>query len=142
MFWGAKTPQNSVKFFGGLRHMYRKYILEKNWSKTTIPALSSGQTENDTPIWGRRHQLDDQNRNPNMNNRDHLVGRPTSGAPQCSRRQTVGPNQHRHRRLFIAPAKVGSSQLGPGDRHRHLHAFCHCDFNWTWICHLTTDRNC
>ena len=43
----------------------------------TIPALSSGQTENDTPIWGRRHQLDDQNRNPNMNNRDHLVGRPT-----------------------------------------------------------------
>ena len=58
--------------------MYRKYILEKNWSKTTIPALSSGQTENDTPIWGRRHQLDDHNRNPNMNNRDHLVGRPTS----------------------------------------------------------------
>ena len=58
--------------------MYRKYILEKNWSKTTIPALGSGQTENDTPIWGRRHQLDDQNRNPNMNNRDHLVGRPTS----------------------------------------------------------------
>ena len=58
MFWGAKTPQNSVKFFGGLCHMYRKYILEKNWSKTTIPALSSGQTENDTPIWGRRHQLE------------------------------------------------------------------------------------
>ena len=58
--------------------MYRKYILEKNWSKTTIPALGSGQTENDTPIWGRRHQLDDQNRNPNMNNRDHLVGRPTT----------------------------------------------------------------
>ena len=60
--------------------MYRKYILEKNWSKTTIPALSSGQTENDTPIWGRRHQLDDQNRNPNINNRDHLVGRPTSAS--------------------------------------------------------------
>ena len=58
--------------------MYRKYILEKNWSKTTIPALGSGQTENDTPILGCRHQLDDQNRNPNMNNRDHLVGRPTS----------------------------------------------------------------
>ena len=59
--------------------MYRKYILEKNWSKTTIPALGSGQTENDTPIWGRSYQLDDQNRNPNMNNRDHLVGRPTRG---------------------------------------------------------------
>ena len=42
-----------------LRHMYKKYILEKKWSKTTIPALSSGQTENDTPIWGRRHQLDE-----------------------------------------------------------------------------------
>ena len=58
--------------------MYRKYILEKNWSKTTIPALSSGQTKDDTPIWGRSYQLDDQNRNPNMNNRDHLVGRPTN----------------------------------------------------------------
>ena len=29
------------------------------------------------PIWGRRHQLDDQNRN----NRDHLVGRPTKYDP-------------------------------------------------------------
>ena len=58
--------------------MYRKYILEKNWSKTIIPALSSGQTKNDTPILGCRHQLDDHNRNPNMNNRDHLVGRPTT----------------------------------------------------------------
>ena len=60
--------------------MYRKYILEKKWSKTTILALSSGQTKNDTPIWGRRHQLDDQNTNPNINNRDHLVGRPTSAS--------------------------------------------------------------
>ena len=58
--------------------MYRKYILEKNWSKTIIPALSSGQTKNDTPILGCRHQLDDHNRNPNMNNRDHLVGRLTN----------------------------------------------------------------
>ena len=54
--------------------MYRKYILEKNWSKTTIPALSSGQTENDTPIWGRRHQLDDQNRNLNNNTEIILLG--------------------------------------------------------------------
>ena len=61
--------------------MYRKYILKNKLSKTTIPALSSGQTENDTPIWGRRHQLDDQNRN----NRDHLVGRPTSSGQEEGR---------------------------------------------------------
>ena len=51
---------------------------KKNWAKTAIPAPSSGQTDLQTPIWGRSYQLDDQIRNPNVNNRDHLVGRPTT----------------------------------------------------------------
>ena len=69
-----------------LKHLCRrlsilnKYAVcrvKKTKHKTTIPALSSGQTENDTSIWGRTHQLDGQNRNPNTNNRDYLDGRPT-----------------------------------------------------------------
>ena len=43
-----------------------------------IPALGSGQSNLQTPIWGCHRQLDDQHRNPNMNNKDHLVGRLTS----------------------------------------------------------------
>ncbi len=78
-FGGLKPSKTRSNFWGGFVICIEKNILEKNWSKTTIPALSSGQTENDTSIWGRRHQLDDHNRNPNMNNRDHLVGRPTRG---------------------------------------------------------------
>ena len=31
------------------------------------------------PIWGCHRQLDDQYRNPNINNRDHLFGQLTSG---------------------------------------------------------------
>ena len=37
----------------------QKIHFGKKWSKTTILALSSGQTKNDTPIWGCRHQLDE-----------------------------------------------------------------------------------
>ena len=55
------------------------YILQKNWTKTVNPALSSGLNFFPPPIWGHHHQLDDQQRNPNMNNRDHLVGQLTRG---------------------------------------------------------------
>ena len=45
-----------------------------------IPALSSDQSNLQTPIWGCHRQLDDQHRNPNINKRDHLVGQLTSRA--------------------------------------------------------------
>ena len=32
--------------------------------QTAIPALSNGQTNFHTPIWGGSHQLDDHKRNP------------------------------------------------------------------------------
>ena len=50
---------------------------KKKWVKKAIPALSSGQSNLQTPIGGCHRQLDDQNRNPNINNRDHLVGKLT-----------------------------------------------------------------
>ena len=56
---------------------YEKYTLQKKWVKTTIPALSSDQSNLQTPLWGYHRQLDDQNRKPNINNRDHLVGQLT-----------------------------------------------------------------
>ena len=57
---------------------------KKNWAKRTIPALSSGQSNLQTPIWGCHRQLDDQYRNPNMNNKDHLVGQLTRWSLQKS----------------------------------------------------------
>ena len=67
-FSGGKTKKKLSKFFLWLRDTYKKYILQKNWVKTAIPALSSGQNNLQTPIWGRHRQLD-----------DNLVGQLTRG---------------------------------------------------------------
>ena len=77
LLWRGKTQKRLPKFFLRLRDTYKKYILQKIWSKTAIPALSSGPSNLQQSIWGRHHQLDDQHRNPNMNDKDHLVGRLT-----------------------------------------------------------------
>ena len=78
---GGKTKKKLPKFFLRLRDTYKKYILQKNWVKTAIPALSSGQSNLQRSIWGCHRQLDDQYKNPNMNNKDHLVGRLTTQIP-------------------------------------------------------------
>ena len=78
---GGKTKKKLPKFFLRLQDTYKKYILQKKWVKTAIPALSSGQSNLQTPIWGCHRQLDDHHRNPNNNDRDHLVGQLTSDLP-------------------------------------------------------------
>ena len=83
LFWGGKTQKKSAKFFLQLPDTYKKYILQKKWSKTDIPALSSGLNNLHPAIWGCHHQLDDQYRNPNANNRDHLVGQLTTRCCYC-----------------------------------------------------------
>ena len=54
-----------------------KYMLPKKWVKMSTPALRGGHNNLQTPInqaiWVSSQQLDDQYRNPNINNRDHLV---------------------------------------------------------------------
>ena len=77
-FWQGKTPQKPVKKVLWPHDIYKKYLLQKKWVKTAIPALSSGQSNLHQPIWGCHRQLDDQHRNPNNNDRDHLVGQLTS----------------------------------------------------------------
>ena len=42
LLWRGKIKKRLPKFFWRLRDTYKKYILQKNWSKTAIPALSSG----------------------------------------------------------------------------------------------------
>ena len=69
---GGKTEKNLSQFFLRLANTYKKYILQKNWVKTVIPALSSGRSNLQRPIWGCHRQLDD---------RDHLVGQLTRGYP-------------------------------------------------------------
>ena len=81
-FSGGKTKKKLPKFFFWLRDTYKKYILQKNWVKTAIPALSSGQNNLQVPIWGCHRQLDDQHRSPNTNNKDHLVGQLTRSRPR------------------------------------------------------------
>ena len=66
---GRKTAKNLSQFFWRLANTYQKYILQKNWVKTVIPALSSGRSNLQRPIWGCHRQLDD---------RDHLVGQLTT----------------------------------------------------------------
>ena len=76
-FWRGKTHRISPQKFLRPRDTYKKYILQKNWVKTVIPAFSSGQSNLPPSVWGPSRQLDDQHRNTNMNNKDHLVGRLT-----------------------------------------------------------------
>ena len=77
-FWRGKTHRISPQKFLRPRDTYKKYILQKNWVKTVIPAFSSGQSNLPPSIWGPSRQLDDQHRNTNMNNKDHLVGQLTN----------------------------------------------------------------
>ena len=83
LFWGGKTQKKSAKKNLRLLDIHKMYILQKNWTKTVNPALSSGLNFLPPPIWGHHHQLDDQQRNPNMNNRDHLVGQLTRRPKNC-----------------------------------------------------------
>ena len=46
-------------FFATARHIHKKYHMQKIWSKSVIPALGSGQSNLQRPVWGRHHQLDD-----------------------------------------------------------------------------------
>ena len=58
------------KFLLRLRNTYKKYIFKKkNRVRTANLVLSSGQSNLQTPMWSCRRQLDDQYRNPNINNR-------------------------------------------------------------------------
>ena len=104
---GGKTPKKLSKKFLRLRDAYKKYILQKNWVKTAIPALSSGQSNLQTPIWGCHRQLDDQYRNPNMNNKDHLVGQLTRFYPESAWLCCPSPTLQNHplcwALLFLAP---------------------------------------
>ena len=58
-FWLGKNPQKPVKKVLWPRDTYKKYLLQKNWVKTAILALSSGQSNLHQPIWGCHRQLDD-----------------------------------------------------------------------------------
>ena len=65
--FGVKTPGTSTKFFSQFPNIYKIYILQKNWSKSTNPALNSGPNISLPLIWGSHHQLDDQYKEPKLN---------------------------------------------------------------------------
>ena len=65
--WRGKTKKNWTYFFFRLYDTRKKYILQKNWTKTVNPALSSDSNFLHPAIGGHHHQLDDHYRNPNIN---------------------------------------------------------------------------
>ena len=71
---GEKLKKNLQTKFLRLCYTHKKYILQKKWQKKVNPALSSDVNILHLPIGGSHCQLDDHHRNPNMKNRDHLVG--------------------------------------------------------------------
>ena len=60
-------PQKVAPIFLRTHDKFKKYILQKNWTETVNPALSSGQHNLHPAIWGSHRQLDDHHRNPNTN---------------------------------------------------------------------------
>ena len=73
-FFGGKSYKKWLIFWGRFPYVYKKYILQKNWTKTVNPALSSDINILPPAIWASHCQLDDHQINPNINNRDHLDG--------------------------------------------------------------------
>ena len=63
-YFRPKTLWIWPKFFPHLPHLYKIYILQKYWSKTTNPTLSSGLKKTLPRIWGHQRQLDDQDKEP------------------------------------------------------------------------------
>ena len=79
-FGWVKLKKSLPNFFCGSMIPIKCTFCKKNWTKTLNPALSSDLNFFPPPISGRHHQVDDQQRYPNMNNKDHLVGQLTRGA--------------------------------------------------------------
>ena len=60
-----KTAHMGLKNYGMVpkkilwpRHMYKWYILKKNWQKSVNSTLSTGEKKVPVGIWGCHHQLD------------------------------------------------------------------------------------
>ena len=81
---GTTNTKRVDQFFGSLRIHILNTFCKKKWSELVIPALNSGQNNLHPAIWGCHHQLDDHQRNSNVNNRDHLVGQLTNIEPETS----------------------------------------------------------
>ena len=64
LVWGGKTQKKSAKIFLRLLDTHKMYILQKIWTRTVNPALSSDLNYFPPPIWGCHHQLDYQHSNP------------------------------------------------------------------------------
>ena len=73
-FLEEKLKKSQPHFFCGSVIPIKNTFWKKKWPKTVNPALSSDVSILPLTIWGCHCQLDDHHRNPNTNNRDHLVG--------------------------------------------------------------------
>ena len=56
------------------RHMYKWYILKKNWQKSVNSTLSTGEKKVPVGIWGCHHQLDNHHKLPMVNTKIIYMG--------------------------------------------------------------------
>ena len=66
-FRGQKHLEHASNFFSQLPNIYKIYILQKKWSKSTNPVLTSDPNNLLPLIGGCHHQLDDQYKEPMVN---------------------------------------------------------------------------
>ena len=78
LFEGVKPPKILPTFFCGLVIHIKNTFCKKIGSKRSFQPSAVVRAIYPPPIWGPSRQLDDQHRNTNMKNKDHLVGQLTN----------------------------------------------------------------
>ena len=80
-FLGEKLKKSLPNFFCGLVIHIKNTFCKKIGSKRSFQPSAVVRAIYPPSIWGPSRQLDDQHRNTNMNNKDHLVGQLTRQSP-------------------------------------------------------------
>ena len=78
---GVKPIESLPRIFCGLVIHIKNTFCKKIGSKRSFQPSAVVRAIYPPSIWGPSRQLDDQHRNTNMNNKDHLVGQLTTCTP-------------------------------------------------------------
>ena len=81
---GVKPIESLPRNFCGLVIHIKNTFCKKIGSKRSFQPSAVVRAIYPPPIWGHSRQLDDQHRNPNINNEDHHVGQLTRYPPSIS----------------------------------------------------------
>ena len=86
---GVKPIESLPRIFCGLVIHIKNTFCKKIGSKRSFQPSAVVRAIYPPSIWGPSRQLDDQHRNTNMNNKDHLVGQLTRLSPSKRAVKTI-----------------------------------------------------